>query len=49
VRLLILVTPMIAAPGAAPADYWAHTRYRDKARERYDNDIALFDHDVRRN
>jgi phosphotransferase system HPr (HPr) family protein len=24
-RLLVLVAPMIPAPGEAPADYWAHT------------------------
>ncbi len=46
VRLLILVAPMIPAPGEAPADYWTHTRYSDEARERYDNDIALFYYDV---
>jgi pimeloyl-ACP methyl ester carboxylesterase len=46
VRLLILVAPMIPAPGEAPTDYWTHTRYSDEARERYDNDIALFYHDV---
>jgi pimeloyl-ACP methyl ester carboxylesterase len=45
-RLLILVAPMIPVPGEAPADYWTHTRYSDEARERYDNDIALFYHDV---
>ena len=27
---------MIPAPGEATADYWAHTRYGDQARERYD-------------
>jgi pimeloyl-ACP methyl ester carboxylesterase len=46
VRLLILVAPMIPAPGEAPADYWTNTRYSDEAREPYDNDIALFYHDV---
>jgi pimeloyl-ACP methyl ester carboxylesterase len=46
VRLLVLVAPMIPAPGEAPADYWAHTRYGDEARERYDDTIALFYHDV---
>jgi hypothetical protein len=37
---------MIPAPGEATADYWAHTRYGDQARERYDDTIALFYHDV---
>ena len=46
VRLLVLVAPMIPAPGEAPADYWAHTRYSEEALERYDDDIALFYHDV---
>jgi len=46
VRLLVLVAPMIPAPGEAPADYWAHTRYGDEARERYDDTTALFYHDV---
>jgi hypothetical protein len=45
-RLLVLVAPMIPAPGEAPADYWTHTRYGDQARERYDDTIALFYHDV---
>jgi pimeloyl-ACP methyl ester carboxylesterase len=47
VELLVLVAPMIPAPGEAPADYWAHTRYDQEARERYDDDeIALFYQDV---
>ncbi len=37
---------MIPAPGEAPADYLAHTRYGDEAREGYDDTIALFYHDV---
>jgi pimeloyl-ACP methyl ester carboxylesterase len=46
VKLLILVAPMIPAPGEAPADYFAHTRYGEEARERYDDTIALFYQDV---
>jgi hypothetical protein len=46
VRLLVLVAPMIPAPGEAPADYWTHTRYGDETREQYDDTIALFYHDV---
>jgi pimeloyl-ACP methyl ester carboxylesterase len=46
VELLVLVAPMIPAPGEAPADYWAHTRYDQEARERYDDDIGLFYQDV---
>jgi pimeloyl-ACP methyl ester carboxylesterase len=46
VELLVLVAPMIPAPGEAPADYWTHTRYGDQVLERYDDDIALFYQDV---
>ncbi|HEX5120410.1 MAG TPA: alpha/beta hydrolase [Pseudonocardiaceae bacterium] len=43
VTLLVLVAPMIPAPGEAPADYWADTRYADEPRERHDD---LFYQDV---
>jgi pimeloyl-ACP methyl ester carboxylesterase len=46
VELLVLVAPMIAAPGEAPADYWANTRYDEEAREGYEDPIALFYQDV---
>ena len=46
VQLLVLVAPMIPAPGEAPADYWANTRYYEEARDRYDDPIALFYQDV---
>jgi pimeloyl-ACP methyl ester carboxylesterase len=46
VELLVLVAPMIPAPGEAPADYWAHVRYEQEVRERYDDTIALFYQDV---
>ncbi len=46
VRLLVLVAPLIPAPGEAPADYWTHTRYGDEPRVRYDDTIALFYQDV---
>ena len=48
VGLLVLVAPMIPAPGEAPADYWAATRYGEEAMERYDDEIALFYQDVPR-
>jgi pimeloyl-ACP methyl ester carboxylesterase len=35
VDLLVLVAPMIPAPGEAPADYFSHTRYEE--REQYDD------------
>jgi len=44
--LLVLVAPMIPAPGEAPADYWTNTRYEDEPREQADDTIALFYHDV---
>jgi pimeloyl-ACP methyl ester carboxylesterase len=46
VELLVLVAPMIPAPGEAPADYWANTRYDEESHERYDDEIALFYQDV---
>ena len=46
VDLLVLVAPMIPAPGEAPADYWANTRYADEVREYYQDEIALFYQDV---
>jgi pimeloyl-ACP methyl ester carboxylesterase len=46
VELLILVAPLIPAPGEAPADYWSGTRYQDEVRERYDDAVALFYQDV---
>lgn len=46
VDLLVLVAPMIPAPGEAPADYWTDTRYGDEERESYDDEIALFYQDV---
>src|SRR6266508_18060 len=46
VKLLVLVAPMIPAPGEAPADYWANTSYGEEAQEWYEDDIALFYQDV---
>jgi pimeloyl-ACP methyl ester carboxylesterase len=46
VELLVLVAPMIPAPGEAPADYWANTRYAEESHERYEDEIALFYQDV---
>ena len=45
-KLLVLVAPMIPAPGEAPADYWANTRYGEETQESYRDDIALFYQDV---
>jgi pimeloyl-ACP methyl ester carboxylesterase len=46
VDLLVLVAPMIPAPGEAPADYWSNTRYADEVHERYEDDVELFYQDV---
>jgi pimeloyl-ACP methyl ester carboxylesterase len=46
VDLLVLVAPMIPAPGEAPADYWTDTRYDEEVRDQYDDTIALFYQDV---
>jgi pimeloyl-ACP methyl ester carboxylesterase len=46
VDLLVLVAPMIPAPGEAPADYLAQTRFHEEARDHYDDTIALFYQDV---
>src|ERR687887_2029623 len=46
VKLLILVAPMIPTPGEAPADFWSNTGYAEEVQERYEDDIALFYHDV---
>jgi len=46
VRLLVLVAPMIPAPGEAPADYLMNTRYDQEPHERYDDALALFYPDV---
>ena len=46
VKLLVLVAPMIPAPGEAPADYFVNTRYDEEVRESYDDPIELFYQDV---
>jgi hypothetical protein len=46
VKLLVLVAPMIPAPGEAPARYWARTGYDQEPRDRYDDTVALFYQDV---
>ena len=46
VTLLVLIAPMIPAPGEAPADYWTNTRYEQEVRESWDDEVALFYQDV---
>jgi pimeloyl-ACP methyl ester carboxylesterase len=45
-NLLVLLAPMIPAPGDSPASYWTSTRYADEVREHYDDPIDLFYQDV---
>jgi hypothetical protein len=45
VKLLVLVAPMIPAPGG-PGDYWVNTRYNEEVRESYDDPLDLFYQDV---
>jgi hypothetical protein len=46
VELLVLIAPMIPAPGEAPADYWANTRYEEEPKEPAGDTVALFYQDV---
>jgi hypothetical protein len=46
VELLVLVAPMIPAPGEVPDSYRTHTRYSEEVQDRYDDAIALFYQDV---
>ncbi|MBV1853540.1 alpha/beta fold hydrolase [Catellatospora tritici] len=46
VRQLVLVAPMIPAPGESPAAYWANTGHDQEVRPRYDDQVALFYHDA---
>ncbi len=45
-ELLVLVAGLVPAPGEAAEDWWTNTRYDEEQHERYDDDIALFYHDV---
>jgi len=42
VDLLILLAPMIPAPGDSPASYWVSTGYDREDREHYDDPIDVF-------
>ncbi|WP_199423351.1 alpha/beta fold hydrolase [Actinotalea solisilvae] len=46
VEVLVLVAPMIPAPGEAPADHWERTGYADEPREPVDGEVELFYQDV---
>ena len=44
--LLVLLAPMIPAPGDSPVTYWTSTGYEEEEREQHDDTIELFYHDV---
>jgi pimeloyl-ACP methyl ester carboxylesterase len=46
VKMLVLVAPMIPAPGEAAADYFANTRFEQEDREHFDDAVDLFYQDV---
>jgi pimeloyl-ACP methyl ester carboxylesterase len=46
VKLLVLVAPMIPAPGEPVTGYWARTAYDQEPSGAYDDTIALFYQDV---
>ena len=46
VELLVLVAPMIPAPGEAPDEYWSNTGYGEEVTERYEDEVSLFYQDV---
>jgi pimeloyl-ACP methyl ester carboxylesterase len=48
VDLLVLVSPMIPAPGDSPASFWTSTGYDREDREQYDDPLELFYQDVPR-
>jgi pimeloyl-ACP methyl ester carboxylesterase len=46
VELLVLVAGMIPAPGERAGEWWANTGYEQESREVYDDDLAIYYHDV---
>jgi pimeloyl-ACP methyl ester carboxylesterase len=46
--LLVLLAPMIPAPGDSPASYWTSTGYDREERVHYDDPVDLFYQDVPR-
>lgn len=44
--LLVLLAPMIPAPGDSPASYWTSTGYDREAHEHFEDPIDLFYNDV---
>jgi pimeloyl-ACP methyl ester carboxylesterase len=46
VDLLVLVAPMIPAPGEAPTEFWSNTGYEQEVRKQIDDTVSLFYQDV---
>jgi pimeloyl-ACP methyl ester carboxylesterase len=46
VELLVLVAGMIPAPGERAGEWWSNTGYEQESREVYDDELALYFHDV---
>jgi pimeloyl-ACP methyl ester carboxylesterase len=46
VRLLVLVAGLIPAPGEAGRDWWTNTGYEPGSRADWDDEVAIFYHDV---
>ncbi len=46
VDLLVLLAPMIPAPGDSPVSYWTSTGYESEDRDHYDDTIDIFYQDV---
>jgi hypothetical protein len=47
-ELLVFVAGMIPKPGERPDDWWAATGFEQEPRERYDDDLETYYHDVPR-
>jgi hypothetical protein len=45
-ELLVLVAGLVPAPGEAPEDWWTNTGFDREERQHYDDERALFYHDV---
>src|SRR5262245_21972782 len=45
-ELLVLVAGLIPAPGEEAQDWWVNTGYENESLEQYEDDLALFYHDV---
>jgi pimeloyl-ACP methyl ester carboxylesterase len=46
VELLVLVAGMVPAPGERAGEWWTNTGYEQESREKYDDELATYYHDV---